>query len=147
MQLHRIEPHLDAMRLGVLGNRAIGGKQGELRVAARPFIKGFDQTTPSLVLTVVDLAQVQYLPLHDLAASTALALDNIPVAMLFAVLEASIESQEHNATQLTPNRNDEKDTWSTLQTICDRPPLIRLTFTPRHPTKIAVRQRELRKLG
>jgi hypothetical protein len=34
MQLHRIEPHLHAIRLSVLWNRAIGGKQGQLRVAA-----------------------------------------------------------------------------------------------------------------
>src|ERR1700674_1406815 len=116
-------------------------------MAACPFIKGFDHTTPSLMLAVVDLAQVQHLPLHHLAASTTLALDNIPVAMFFAVLEASIESQEHDANQPTPNQIDQKDTWSTLQTICARAPLIRLTFTRLQPTKIVVRQCELRKLG
>ena len=42
-----------------------------------------------------------------LAASTALALDNIPIAMFFAVFEASVEPQEH-ANQLTQNRTDEK---------------------------------------
>src|SRR5712691_3793280 len=124
MQLHRLEPNLHAMRPSVLGNRAIGRKQGQLRMATRPFIKRFDHTAPSLVLTVVDLAQVQHLPLHHLAASAALTLDNIPVAMFFAVLEASIESQEHDANQPTPNKKDEKDTWSTLQTICERAPLI-----------------------
>src|SRR5882672_10935 len=108
MQLHRVEPHLDAMRLGMFGNHAIGGKQGELRVAACPFIKGFDLTTPRLVLTVVDLAQVQQLPLYHPPARATLALDNIPIAMLFAVFEASVESQEHDANQLTPTHADEK---------------------------------------
>jgi hypothetical protein len=89
------------------------------------------------MLAVVDLAQIQHLPLHHLAASTALALDNIPVTMFFAVFEASIESQEHDATQTTLNRNDQKDTWSTLQTICDRPPLIRLALSAYTPRKSA----------
>ena len=135
------------MRLRVFGNRTVGRKQGQLGVAARPFIKGFDRTTPILLLAVVDLAEVQHLALHHSAASTALALDNIPIAMFFAVLQASIESQEHDATQTTLNRTDQKDTWSTLQTIYDRPPLIRLAFIRLHPTKIVVEWRQLRKLG
>src|SRR5258708_18546661 len=147
MQLHCLQPHLYAIALGMLGNRAIGGKQGQLRVSSSPFIKGFDHPTPSLVLAIVDLAQVQHLALHHLAARAAPALDNIPVAVFFAVLQTSIESQKHDATQLTPNRKDEIDTWSTLQTICACAPLIRLTFTRLHPTKIDVGQRELRKLG
>ena len=64
------------MRLRVFGNRTIGRKQGQLGVAARPFIKGFDRTTPILLLAVVDLAQVQHRD-APLAASTALALHNI----------------------------------------------------------------------
>ena len=40
-----------------------------------------------------------------------------------------------------------KGTWSTLQAICDRAPLIRLAFSRRHPLKIAVRVRQLVKLG
>ena len=108
MQLHRVEPHLDAMRLGMLGNNAIGRKQSELRVAACPFIKGFDLTTPILVLAIVDLAKVQHLPLYHPAAGATLALDNIPIAMFFAVFEAPVESQEHDANQLTPNQIIEK---------------------------------------
>jgi hypothetical protein len=107
VQFHCVEPHLHAMRLRVIGNCAIGRKQGQLGVAARPFIKGFDRTTPILLLAVVDLAEVQHLALHHSAAATALVLDNIPIAMLFAVFEAPIESQEH-ANQLTPNQLDEK---------------------------------------
>jgi hypothetical protein len=44
--------------------------------------------------------------------------------MFFAVFEASVESQKHDANQPTPTTTNEKDTWSTLQTICDRAPLI-----------------------
>jgi hypothetical protein len=47
------------------------------------------------------------LPLDHLAASAALVLDDIPVAMLFAVFETSVESQEH-ANQPTPSGLVEK---------------------------------------
>ena len=107
MQFHGIEPYLHAMRLRVLGNATIGRKQSQLPVAVRPFIKGFDLSTPILMLGIVDLAEVQHLPLHYSAASTTLALNNIPIAVLLAVFEAPVESQEH-ANQLTPNKADEK---------------------------------------
>jgi len=64
------------------------------------FIKSLDQLAPRLALAVIDLAEIKHLPLHHLAAGTTLILDDIPVAMLFAVFEASVESQEH-ANQLT----------------------------------------------
>jgi hypothetical protein len=130
MQLHGLEPHLNAVASGAVRKRATGGKKGELPVALRPFIKRLDEMTPSLALTVVDLAQVQDLPLHHPAARAALVLDNIPVAMLLAILEASVVSQEHDANQPTSNPKIAKDTWSTLQTIYNRAPLIRLTNTP-----------------
>jgi hypothetical protein len=43
--------------------------------------------------------------------------------------------------------SSKKGTWSTLQAICDRPPLIRLAFSGQHTLKIAVRVRQLVKLG
>jgi hypothetical protein len=43
-------------------------------------------------LAIVDLAKMQHGTLHNLAAGTALALDDAPIAMLFAVLEPSRES-------------------------------------------------------
>jgi len=107
MQLHGIEPQLHAMRLRMFGNAAIGRKQSQLRVAALAFVKSFDRTTPILMLAIIDLAEVQHLPLHHFAASTTPVLDDIPIAMLLAVLEASVESQEH-ASELTPNQTDEK---------------------------------------
>jgi branched-subunit amino acid transport protein len=76
-------------------------------VALCAFIEGFDHIAPILNLCVVYLTQVQHLALHHLAARTALVLDNIPIAMLFAVFVASVESQEH-ANQLNPNKIDEK---------------------------------------
>ena len=83
------------MSLGVGGNRLIGGKQSQLRVLLASFIKGFDQIAPGLALAVVDLAEIQHLPLHHLATSTAFALNNIPIAVLLAVLQPSVASQVH----------------------------------------------------
>jgi hypothetical protein len=71
------------------------------------FIKGFDQLAPSLALAIIDLAQIQ-LPLDHLAIGATLALDDIPVAMLFAVFEASVASQEHDGNQRTPASINER---------------------------------------
>jgi hypothetical protein len=49
--------------------------------------------------------------------------------MLLAILEAPVVSQEHDANQPTSNPKIAKDTWSTLQAIYNRAPLIRLTNT------------------
>jgi hypothetical protein len=80
--------------IGVFRNLAISGKQRQLAVPLAAFIKGFDQAVSGLELTIIDLAEIQHLPLDHLATSAALVLNDIPVAMLFAVLEASVESQE-----------------------------------------------------
>jgi hypothetical protein len=58
-------------------------------VPAAAFIKSFDQAAPRLELAVIDLAEIQHLPLDNLATGAALVLHDIPIAMLFAVFEAS----------------------------------------------------------
>src|SRR5215475_4085939 len=97
MQLHRVEPHLHAMTFGTGWNLAIGRKQRQLPVPSAAFIEGFDRLTPSLALAVIDFAEIQHLPLDHFATGAALVLNDIPIAMLFAVFEASVESQEHDA--------------------------------------------------
>src|SRR5947209_10981299 len=134
------------MVLGARRQLAIGRKQRQLPLPLGAFIEGFDQMAPSLPLTVINLAQVQYLPLHYSPTSAALVLNNVPVAMLFAIFQASIESQKH-ANQPTSNPGCEIDTWSTLQPIYNRAPLIRLRFTSKCTMKIVIEQPELRKLG
>jgi hypothetical protein len=108
VQLHRIEPYLHAVTIGAGWNLTIGWKQRQLAVPPAPFIKSFDQLAPGRALAVIDLAEIKHLPLDHLAASAALALDDIPVAMLFAVFEASVGSQEHDANQPTPSDVAEK---------------------------------------
>src|SRR5258707_7920841 len=96
---------------------------------------------------LINLPEIHRLPLDHLATGATLVLDNIPISMLFAVFEASVGSQEHDANQPTPTSINEKDTWSTLQAICDRPPLIRLAFSGERAVKIPVRVRQLVKFG
>ena len=100
MQLHGPEPDLHAMTLGVIGQRPIGGEQGQLSGLLRPLVEGLDHPAPGFLLAVVDLAEIKHLPLHHLAAGAALALDNAPVAVLLAVLEASIRAQIHGEANL-----------------------------------------------
>jgi hypothetical protein len=102
VQFHRVEPNLHAVTVGACRNLAIGGKQRQLAPPPAAFIKGFDQLAPGFALAIIDLAEIKHLTLDNLAASAALALDDIPVAMLFAVFEASVEAQEHDANQPTP---------------------------------------------
>src|SRR5258707_3958080 len=92
----------------------------------------------ALELAIIDRARIPHLPLDHLATGAALVLDDVPVTMLFAVFEASVESQKHDANQPTPTGIIEKDSRSTLHAICDQAPLIRLAFLAPHPRKFAV---------
>src|SRR6516225_3247584 len=96
MQLHRLKPHLHAISFGMLGHAAVGREQSKLPVSLIVCVQRFDYTTPMRVLAVIDFAEIQHRPLHYLAACTALALHNAPVTVLFAVLNASCESQVHD---------------------------------------------------
>ena len=95
MQLHLIEAHLYAIRSGMVRHRPFRGKQGQLRRLLRSFIEGFDNLTPCFMLAIVDLAKIQHIALYHFAPGTPLALDDIPITMLFAVLEPSVASQIH----------------------------------------------------
>jgi hypothetical protein len=110
MQLHAIKPHLHAMALRVVRNRAIGGKQRKLSVAAGVFVKRLDHAAPGFMLAVVDLAEIQHLALHHLPGHAAAVLNNIPVPMFLAVFEASVEAQKQDANQITPTPNGAKGT-------------------------------------
>jgi len=67
----------------------------------------------AFALAVVDLTDTNG-TLHHLAAGAALALDDAPIAMLFAVLQPSRESQVHEQRFYT-KATSTKDTWSSLQ--------------------------------
>jgi uncharacterized protein YlaI len=75
--------------------------------------------------------------LHHLAASASPVLDDVPVAVLLAVFEASILAQKHNARQLICVAAKPKDSRSTLHANLRNRPLIRLVLLPRNTQKIA----------
>ena len=74
----------------MVGDHLFRWEQGQLGGSLVAFIEGLDDPTPSLSLTVIDLAEIEDLLLHDFAAGAALAFDHIPIDVLFAVLEATI---------------------------------------------------------
>jgi hypothetical protein len=47
------------------------------------------------VLSVVDLAKIEHLPLDHLATAAAPILHHAPVAMLFSVFDPRVAPQEH----------------------------------------------------
>jgi len=85
-----------------------------LRAPLRIFIERFNNSAPSLALAVVDLTQIQDLSLHHPAIGAALGFDDVPVAMLLAVLESPIAAQIHDTAAWYAKPSDWLDTWSTL---------------------------------
>ena len=56
---------------------------------------------PRQFLSVVDLAQIQYVPLLYAPARDPRVLDNDPVAVLLAIFPANFAAQEHDGRQLS----------------------------------------------
>jgi hypothetical protein len=52
-------------------------------------------------MRVVDLAQVEYMPLRYAPPGDPRVLDNAPIAMLLAILPANFAAQEHDGRQLS----------------------------------------------
>jgi hypothetical protein len=90
VQLHLAQMHLDAVIRRMVGYGPIGREQGQLAGLAGLLVEALDHPAPGFTLTVVDLAQIKNLALHDPAARATLALNNAPVAVLLAVLDALV---------------------------------------------------------
>lgn len=58
----------------------------------RVFIERLNDPASTLMLAVVDLTQIPHVALHDSAIGAALGFDDVPVAVLFAVSDASVAS-------------------------------------------------------
>jgi hypothetical protein len=63
--------------------------------------QNLDRPPPRQFLSVIDLTQIQHVPLHHAPAGNACVLDNAPVAMLLAILPADFAAQEHDGRQLS----------------------------------------------
>jgi len=79
------------------GRSAFGGKERALAGLAVLFVEDTDGLLPGGALGVVDLAQVEDVPLRH-AAPDAAALDNRPGAMLLAVLLSGAALEKHAAS-------------------------------------------------
>jgi hypothetical protein len=64
-------------------------------------IDQLDRPPPRQFLRVVDLTQLQHVPLHHAPAADPRVLDNAPVAVLLAILLANFAAQEHDGRQLS----------------------------------------------
>ena len=68
----------------------VGGEQGKLCRATPAIGEHLDGLAPHRPLAVVNLAQIQHVPLHHTARGGAPVFHNAPVAVLFAVLETGL---------------------------------------------------------
>lgn len=100
-ELELVELHLHGGR--VRGGRgAVGRKERALTGLAVLFVEDGNGLLPGGALGVVDLAQIEDVPLHH-AASDAAALDDGPGAMLLAVLFARAALEKH-VPSVAPSR-------------------------------------------
>src|SRR6266511_3352906 len=81
---------------------AVLGKQRQRPLGA--VFHNRDRFAPCLFLAVVDLAQIEHMPLHHASLADALALNNAPVAVLLAVLLANQCAQKHDGQEVSPDR-------------------------------------------
>jgi len=86
------------------------------------FVESIDHPAPGLALAVVDLPKIKHRPLYHPTTSAALAFDNAPVTVLFAVLTSSSESQIHER-RFYPQPGEGKASRSSLQRFSDLCPL------------------------
>jgi hypothetical protein len=70
--------------------RTILRKQRDLFAGLLALIERLDRLAPGSTLAVVNLAQIQHVPLHRPAAGDPAVLHDAPVAVLLAVLAAQL---------------------------------------------------------
>src|SRR5208283_1558548 len=87
-QPHAAEPdvhHITVQRR----RRTILGEQRDLPGVLATLVKCFDGPAPRRSLAIVDLAQIQHVPLHRSTAANPAVLNDAPVAILLTVLAAN----------------------------------------------------------
>src|SRR2546426_8834340 len=95
LQTHLTYTHVNHIAFRGL-NRAIFRKQRD-RARLFPVLQNIYRTPPSFSLAVVDLTQIQNMPLHHTSTRNAMVLDDAPVAVLFAVFDTRLHAHEHAA--------------------------------------------------
>jgi len=93
----------------------ISGKQGQRQGPVPILVEDFNRSTPTFALVVVDLSKVKNLPLDKLATTATAILDDVPVTMLFAVLESRVALQKHYCHRFYAQRSCWEETRSVLE--------------------------------
>src|SRR5215469_3211354 len=115
--------------------RTIVGEQRDLSRSLASLVKCLNRLAPRRSLIVIDLAQIQHMPLHRATTADAPVFHDTPVAMFLAVLPADLAAQKHAARLPNPTAVSQP-TWSAPQPIpANRPgPCLRSSTTyPRRP--------------
>jgi hypothetical protein len=147
MQLHLFEPDLYAKPSGEVGQLPISGKQCQRHSPFAILVENFDGSTPAFALTVVNLSKVEHLALNDLTTPTTAILDDVSIAMLFAVFDPRMVPEEHYGHRFySPLHQWERALVCTTQTV-ELPFLHPSALAGNLSRKIALFDAELRKLG
>src|SRR5206468_4569503 len=94
MQFQFIEPNLNDLQVRVL-YRPVFRKQRHLPRALSALFQTLNRPAPALLLAVIDLSQIQHLPLDDPSFRAPMVLDNAPIPMLLAIFQPTVSAQEH----------------------------------------------------
>jgi hypothetical protein len=105
--------------LNRIGRTSAGHCLGAPTPLVTAFVKRFDALAPARTLAIVDLAEIQHVPLHRSAPGHASVLNDAPVAVLFAVLLTSLGAQKH-AGRLSKPLLAAQETWSAPHAISAR---------------------------
>src|SRR3954452_848170 len=81
--------------------RAIFREQRHLSELVAAFLERLDRPAPGRPMRVVDLAQIEHVPLHRTPASDPAVLDDAPGAVLLAVLATRFVAQKHGRGRLS----------------------------------------------
>jgi hypothetical protein len=92
LQLAELDPHNVTVQGGCY---TIFGEDGHLLGPGLTLLYDFDRLTPACLLTVIDLPQVQHLPLNHPPTPGTSVLHDTPVAVFFAVFKAGLGAQKH----------------------------------------------------
>jgi hypothetical protein len=96
VKLHGVETNLHRMMLGVLGHRPIGRKQHQLLRALAAFGKIVQRRVLYLGEINDSQREAWCRVIEAFDASATLALHNVPIEMLFTVLQASRRSNRRS---------------------------------------------------
>ena len=104
LQAQLTQPHLQRVHLA-RRRSAVRGKQGQLSRLPVPLIDHRNRALPRHPLAVVDLSEMQHMPVRHLAPRIAPALHHRPTPMRFAVLAPRPAFEEHACSLLDPRRS------------------------------------------